>query len=316
MDPLEVFLKLPAYPDKYEAKEDLQNLRILWLQALTENDSLPVASKKYGEYVVKRIDSQIDLGLLQYLARVLDRAGYHRLQIIALNQVMVRHPEFLSRESLRLLFPKPFYDDLDRNSPHLDTSILLGLARQESGFDPTASSGANAHGLLQLLPSTARGLSRSTKKSELYNYAKNIELGSKFMMNLIRYFDGSVEKALASYNAGQGAVKKWVSRYFFIKDEQLFMDMIPYRETRDYVPNILRNAYWYHRLFPEMTDSLSDVVATSALLKANLRPEKPFLKTLSSGLNQDALIAPATDSAPKELPDSGRDAETEQDGDR
>lgn len=292
IDPLEYFLNRPTYPDKYESTDDLQNLRILWLQALLEYESSSFASKKYGEFVVRRLNSQVDSGLLQYMARILDRAGFHRLQIIGLNQVLIAHPEFLSRESLRLLFPKPFYEELDRNSPHLDTALLLGLARQESGFDPAAKSGANAHGLLQLLPSTARGLNRKLKKSELMDYAKNIELGARFMMNLINYFGGSVEKALAAYNAGQGSVRKWSARYSFVQDEQLFMDMVPFRETRDYVPSILRNAYWYHRLFPDMTESLSEVVATSELLKKQLFPKLPFVKTNSSSLNQDALITP------------------------
>jgi len=284
IDPLEIFLKRPVELDKYSSGEDLHNLRVLWLQALIEYENFSYSSKKYGEFVVRRLNAQVDPGLLQYIARVLDRAGFHRLQIVALNQLLIKHPEHVSSESLRLLFPKPFREELDRSSPHLDTAILLGLARQESGFDPSARSGANAHGLLQLLPSTARSMNKKLKQNELFDYAKNIELGARFLMTMIRYFNGSVEHALAAYNAGQGSVRKWNSRYSFIKDEQLFLDFLPFRETRDYVPSILRNAYWYHRLFPEHTDSLSEVVSTSSMLKSVLFPKNSFVKNVSEAL--------------------------------
>ncbi len=92
-------------------------------------------------------------------------------------------------------------------------------------------------------------------------------------MKLIRLFDGSVERALASYNAGQGNVRKWDRRFRFVDDVQLYLDLIPFRETRDYVPAILRNAFWYHRLFPEFSKDLESAAVTkSELLMTSLQP--------------------------------------------
>ena len=270
VDPLDVFLKAPVYPDKYFSGDASIDLKLAWLQALLDLEGSAYAVKRYGEYVLKDLPTSIDPGVVQFLARSFDRAGFHRLQIVALSSLNYNNPDALNRESLRLLFPKPFFEELDKHSKQLDTALLLGLARQESGFDPAATSNADAKGLLQILPSTARSLRQRVSKADLYDYAHNIEIGSRYVLKLIAQFDGSVEEALAAYNAGQGTLRKWESRYGFAKETILFMDLMPYRETRDYVPSILRNAYWYHRLFPEFTSALNEQSATSDLLRKQL----------------------------------------------
>jgi soluble lytic murein transglycosylase len=207
------------------------------------------------------------------MARVLDNIGQHRFQILVLNRMFSLHPGSLNGESLRLFFPKPFFDQIDASSPNLDTALLLGLVRQESGFDPKARSSANARGLLQVLPSTATEIRRRTPAEKLYDSDTNIQIGSAYFMKLVNYFDGSVEKSLAAYNAGMGRVRGWERQFgVHAQDIQLFMDLVPYRETREYVPSILRNAYWYHRIFPELGLALGDGVKTSDLLKERLFP--------------------------------------------
>jgi len=272
-DPLQNLLERPLYADHQETTDLVLNKRLYWLNLLLSVEDAPYASRRFSEYVIKSLGPQPDPGLSQHLARLFDRAGLHRAQILTLTALANTQPERITRETLRLLYPKPFFEILDRHSPHLDTAILLGLARQESGFDPQATSRANAQGLLQVLPSTARGIRKSSSK-QLYDYANNIEIGALFLMKMVDQFGGSVEKALAAYNAGQGSVRKWEARYTFIKDPQLFIDSIPFRETRDYVPSILRNAYWYHRLFPDLGKTLreSELIRTSALLRNQIFP--------------------------------------------
>jgi soluble lytic murein transglycosylase len=270
-DPLKAIMKRPIYKDAYDSGDTLADSRVSWLHLLMLQDDA-YAAKRYGEFVVRSLPIDAKPGLLQYLARAFDRAALYRLQIITMNQLNLKRPELLTHESLRLLYPKPFFEEIDNRSPHLDTALILGLARQESSFDPSATSRANARGLFQILPSTARGI-KKLKKNELYDYAQNIEVGSRYVLRLVDFFGGSVEKALASYNAGQGTIRKWEGRYDFAPDIQLFLDMMPYRETREYVPSILRNAYWYHRLFPEFTAALSDNIMTSELLRVQLFPD-------------------------------------------
>jgi hypothetical protein len=252
-DPLDAFRSVPSYPDKYYSGNVTVDRRVHWLRLLAKLDDVGFSFTKYGNYTVNRLDKNIDAGVFQHLARTFDHEGQHRLQILVMSRLLQLRPEQISIESLRLLFPKPYAAELGLHSPNTDTAILLGLARQESGFDPRARSGANAQGLLQVLPGTAREIRKNTNLMEAKD---NVAVGALYFEKLVKMFDGSVERALASYNAGQGRVRTWDRRYAFIKEEQLYMDLIPYRETREYVSSILRNAYWYHRLFPELTDPL------------------------------------------------------------
>jgi hypothetical protein len=267
-DPLTIFQEAAYYSDKNETEKDLINIRFFWLLTLLELENVSFAVKRYGEFFIRSLGEDMDPAMMQFLARSFDRMGYHRLQIVALNQIVIHKPTKVNLETLRLLFPRPFLDQLDRLSPQVDIALLLGLARQESGFDPSATSGVNARGLLQVLPSTAKGVRKKIQAKELYDYEKNIDVGAKYLLRLIQMFGGSVEKSLAAYNAGQGTLKKWEQRYGFIEDPIMFLDSMPYRETRDYVPSIVRNAFWYHRLFPSLRVGFEEKGAvTSEILK-------------------------------------------------
>lgn len=317
IDPLDAFASHPVYVDLTASKDLMAHRRVLWLEAIFNKEKSSFASKKYGEFVVRSLGDNVEPGFIQFLARSLDRNGYHRLQILLLTRLYNLQPTAVTKETLRLLYPKPFFDELDRSSPMLDTALLLGLARQESGFDPAAQSTANARGLLQILPSTAKGISKRIHQDELYDFDKNIDIGSRYILRLVSTLDGSVERALASYNAGQGNVARWQRRFGDVLDVQLFMDLIPFKETRDYVPVILRNAYWYHRLFPEVTETLVKTQAkTAVLLESALFREEtsgPVLRfgpdqlkrTISSKL-QDRSKPASSDASDSDAPDRNR----------
>lgn len=114
------------------------------------------------------------------------------------------------------------YDAAKRHDVH--PRIVVELARAESNFRATAVSYKGAVGLLQIMPATGRrfGLSRS----ELFDPKKNLEAGVRYLAWLLQRFDGDLTKALAGYNAGEGAVDR-------------FSGVPPYRETRLYVKKIL-----------------------------------------------------------------------------
>jgi len=270
-EPMDIVREMETFRDRHFADDERLNQRLAWFYLLVRSEGATYATQRYTELVSESMDRSTPRGVFQHVARILDGASQHRLQIMILNRLYVAHPDALNVETLRLYYPKPYFDEIDAASPNVDTALLLGLVRQESGFDPKARSGADARGLLQVLPSTAREVRRRTPAEKLYDSSTNIDVGATYYLRLVGYFDGSFEKALAAYNAGMGRVRDWNLRYGPIADDtQLFMDLIPYRETREYVPSILRNAYWYHRLFPELTLSLRDGVKTSALLKEEL----------------------------------------------
>ena len=141
----------------------------------------------------------------------------------------------------------------------VEPALVLAITRQESEFNPKAKSSANARGLMQLLPSTARlvakehGISHST--SMLNNPKHNMKLGSHYLAGLIKKFDGKYPLAIAGYNAGPGRVVQWQKRFGHFPDDiegQLkWLEQIPFSETRNYVQRVLENLHTYRSLLGE-----------------------------------------------------------------
>jgi soluble lytic murein transglycosylase-like protein len=107
----------------------------------------------------------------------------------------------------------------------LDPALLAGLIKQESGFDPNAGSSAGARGLTQLMPATAAALG----VTNVLDPEQSIQAGAKYLKRQLDAFGGDVTKALAAYNAGPGAVRR-------------FGGVPPYAETQNYVRAVQANA--------------------------------------------------------------------------
>jgi soluble lytic murein transglycosylase len=126
-----------------------------------------------------------------------------------------------------------------------ETAFVLGITRQESGFDPHARSGAGALGMMQLMPATAHTLAHRLGYGggELEDADYNMTLGSAYLGQLVNQFSGSYVMAAAAYNAGPGRPNEWAS---FCGDPRAsstdpadFIECIPFSETRDYVMRVL-----------------------------------------------------------------------------
>jgi soluble lytic murein transglycosylase-like protein len=124
----------------------------------------------------------------------------------------------------------------------LDPSLVLGLVMQESSGDAAAGSRAGATGLMQLMPSTAKEVSRkagmSYHESRLTDPEFNAELGTRYLRELLGLMQGDEILALASYNAGIGNVQRWLRASRGAPDDE-FLESIPYPETRGYVKRVL-----------------------------------------------------------------------------
>ena len=137
--------------------------------------------------------------------------------------------------------------------------LILSVIRQESNFDISATSHAGAKGLMQLMPATARLVSKRIKErydrdSLTIDPSYNIRLGSAYLNQLINEFDGSYIMALAGYNAGPHRVKRWVKRYGDPrknKNEVDWIEQIPFNETRNYVKRVMENLNVYRELLKE-----------------------------------------------------------------
>jgi soluble lytic murein transglycosylase len=143
----------------------------------------------------------------------------------------------------------------------LDPLLVAALIRQESLFVPDAVSPADAHGLMQLLPSTARDLAAASgtpppDREALHQVAVNVDLGTSLLRHLLDRYGGSRVKALAAYNAGEDAVGRWEKRYGGRPDDE-FVELISYRETREYVKAVIQHYEIYRQLYAPSASATS-----------------------------------------------------------
>ncbi|MDX8410136.1 MAG: transglycosylase SLT domain-containing protein [Mariprofundales bacterium] len=172
------------------------------------------------------------------------RWGWHDRAILALYRAG-------ALDALSGRFPMPFQRQLQRagRDSGLSPSLILGLVRQESGFNVQAESPRGAMGLMQLMPKTANMLARKLKLSRpsgarLLNPGVNMRLGSYYLASMQKRFDGNIALAAAAYNAGPTRVRRWLKRQSY-DDGAIWVASIPFDETRRYVQHVLSYAVVY-----------------------------------------------------------------------
>lgn len=155
---------------------------------------------------------------------------------------------------LRIVYQFPFRELVEREARRhgLDPYLVAGLIRQESFFNPRAVSPAGAVGLMQVMPATGRGLARSAgvrgfEREMLLHPETNVRLGTAFLADQLRRHP-TLTDAFAAYNAGPGRVARW-RRFPEHRDEDLFVERIPFEETRDYVKKVRFHAHLYRALY-------------------------------------------------------------------
>ena len=178
-------------------------------------------------------------------ARLADKWGWHTIAITTVAA---------AREwnDLQLRFPVIYreYFDAAARRQDVDPHWLFAIARQESALNPGARSPVGAMGLMQLMPATAQQTARSTGlryrgSPDLLDPATNVQLGSRYMREMLDDFSQNRILAAAAYNAGPGRVRQWLRRLPGPTDHDLFTETIPFKETRQYVQNVLSFAVIY-----------------------------------------------------------------------
>jgi len=151
----------------------------------------------------------------------------------------------------RILFPEPYWETIKAESAknHLDPYLVAALIRQESEFNPSAVSRANACGLMQLLPAAGKSMAREEgmehfQSFQLFDPATNIRLGTRYLRKTLDKFGGVTEYALAAYDAGDDRVREWQDAGPYQGIDE-FVESIPFTETREYVEIILHNLDTY-----------------------------------------------------------------------
>ncbi|MGD2062659.1 MAG: transglycosylase SLT domain-containing protein [Nitrospirota bacterium] len=207
---------------------------------------------------------------LAYLC-LLSELGGNDLSLAKLRRqygkALIRGDQELPVAVWRALYPLPERPLLEREAARsgVDPYLLASLINQESGHNPRAYSPAGAHGLMQLIWPTARGLARRlemplTEREQLFDPAINLRLGTQYLADLLELFDGNTAAALAAYNAGEHRVSQWLAADPGQGTPE-FVATIPFRETRKYVERVLSHYGAYRAIYapPPAADATADV---------------------------------------------------------
>ncbi len=156
----------------------------------------------------------------------------------------------------QILFPLNYWDTIraqaDRRS--LDPFLVASIIRQESGFEPTTVSNAGAVGLMQIMPGEVSRIASQAgipgiDRSRLFDPLTNIAVGTAEYSQKLAAMRGNDILAIAAYNAGEDAVGRWLAQTPIDGDPDIFVDSIPYAETRLYVKSVTRNRFEYRRVY-------------------------------------------------------------------
>jgi soluble lytic murein transglycosylase len=171
-------------------------------------------------------------------------------------------PDEATAPTWRQAYPTPFADAVESAvaapavaSARLPRSLLYAVARHESAFVPTARSGRGAMGLTQLLPSVARSVATHFElevksKRALRQPDYNLALGAHYLAELTRFYQGNHVMAVAAYNAGPYAVKRWWKRTGKVPTD-VFVEQIPYGQARAYAKRVIATEQAYAWLNPQ-----------------------------------------------------------------
>jgi soluble lytic murein transglycosylase len=198
-----------------------------------------------------------------YRQQGLSESGTERFNLLRGSITLMRraYPQFMAaggeelpREVLLHIFPLQYWDLIRKHAAlrNLDEFLVAALVAQESTFVPQIRSSAGAVGLMQLMPATGRAYARKLKlpysRQLLTNPEANIRMGTTYLADKMKEF-GAVHLALASYNAGETPVRRWIAERPGVDDASEFIEDIPYAETQNYVKRILGTAEDYRRLY-------------------------------------------------------------------
>jgi soluble lytic murein transglycosylase len=160
-----------------------------------------------------------------------------------------------------LRYPAPYRESMQENlhKHGLEEAWVYGLMRQESRFAAQAKSDAGAIGLMQIMPDTARWVARQIgmkgyRKGLIHQMDVNIKLGTYYMKTVSHQFADNPVLASAAYNAGPTRAKQWCDSKPL--EGAIYIETIPFDETRDYVKKVMSNTVYYSKLFGQSSQSL------------------------------------------------------------
>jgi soluble lytic murein transglycosylase len=209
-------------------------------------------------------------------AILLDRgrlwSASHAIPRYTLTSYRLDYPAGRRATEWRISYPRAFPELVSKNSQlnRVPEALQLAIMREESAFNPRIESFANALGLTQMVVRTAqRFATYKVHRDTLLEPNRNLELGSKFLSFLLQHYSNAVPLAIAGYNAGEGAVDKWLKENMSLELDE-FLESIPYDETRNYTKRVLASFAAYSWLYfpdhpvPAISFALSQPIPSHA----------------------------------------------------
>ena len=217
------------------------------LEKITAIELLTAVDKKYlaAKFINIVFEEDINYNHSNYIANLAN------MKHLPQTSIKIAKKTGIKSININYLYPTIdfplIYKPNDRE--HLIKELIYSIIRQESEFSSEAISYSGAIGIMQIMPSTAKMLSNQEKikynqDQLLEDSSYNIQLGSRYIHDLINQFDGSYVYAISAYNAGPSRIKKW-SKDYTTSNIIDWIELIPFKETRYYVKNVLRNVQFY-----------------------------------------------------------------------
>lgn len=195
---------------------------------------------------------------IKHLGESLDRTGLQQLADLSLELGRPSMALRLSKQAAEQghVLPKTYFPltELADFKTDLAPELAMSIARRESELDPSVSSPAGALGLMQVMPNTARKMSKDlglkySRRNLTEDWEYNARLGSAYLAKQLKDFKGSYVLAFVAYNAGPHRARTWIDRYGDPRNDDVdqvdWVEHIPFRETRNYVMRVMESVYVY-----------------------------------------------------------------------
>lgn len=241
---------------------------------LSDSDVLEII----GEPVIRRVIALAEAGATDFAEKEL-RAYFptvdkeeqmrllalaHDLNLASVQIAMARHLRNETRQLDFARYPIPHWQP--QEGFRIEPALIYALARQESGFHATAESPAGALGVMQLMPETAKLMKKQMQKNNGVTFSAyhavdavtNVTLGQGYVEHLLgnALVENNLLFMLTAYNAGPGRLMEWKKNIDYKNDPLLFLESIPFPETRNYVMQVMTNYWIYSELAGKPSESL------------------------------------------------------------
>ncbi len=200
----------------------------------------------------------VDLSYDELSQALLAAHNFNRVYAMGINSLKAAPSGASLPFYLSLAYPQAYPEWVEAEAARFGISPLLvwSIMREESAFKPSALSNANAFGLMQVIPQTGMEIATSLNVKNFNPYQLNdpqtaIRFGAFYLKELSSHFQGTLIKTIASYNAGPDAVDRW-EKWGDKLPADLFIELIPYDETSDYVKKVIRSYWIYDKLYSSL----------------------------------------------------------------